>query len=1334
MKISKVNHTKSGVGIKEEHSKGMLYYNPQKESSNSINLSSHVQNLNRQAQTLYSIFIFNSIKPNEMNNLKIDKDFKTMFKDMETNVLKKYNEKYSIDKNIGYQVSQLDKFLQSNKSKKNIRMNEEEIQTVINQCLRNSLRKEAQTPSSEKKYYFPDIMKKMLKYIAVDGAEELTLSEKKAFLFLLDADYSKSKEIKEIVNSIELQNVRVKTEDRNGNIYLKLSGADHPKKKYIFKFLCDFAECNSEKDREKLLVHFKQLILLFYCGQDKYDEVLSVPESLFAWSWGIHKEEDFVNFDDEVYQLINERQLINEKLSIINEQLINEEQDIIKKQLRNEKQENKSKIRPLDDEIKQKLKKNIASKYRNAIAYHGITEEDVFWIEYIEKSAEKILLNKNNINPIRLSVSYLCDHTYKEWVSYICLKFIDMGKGVYHFATPEVEKILNGENIIGEVLPEYTHGITSFDYEKIKAEETLNREISVYMTFAVDNFARSVVPNEVRNKSGQEDVLQFDDNALEERMYKNHNNESDVVWRLMRFFGGMSGWENKDDIKDVKSFELAKQIKIELNKIRNSSFHYTAEENYNTGDDENIIRAMFEKEYNDTGLYYRKKYFSNNTLLFYTNSDITKLMDALYNEPKERKAQIPAFGRVVKKSKVEEFIKSYIMGKKLKKLYSGENNLERMEKFRSSLYFILKEIYYYGFLQDASVKKLFMDIVKEDTNLKNSNGNIKRPYDIKNKDALKDFYNRLIEIDKSASNITFSEMCQQIMTDYNQQNQNIHTVVSGNKSHDNEKYKHFRMLLYMYIQEAFKKYLKSEENKEIYGFLRNPEERQSSTASITLEEFCYGWQPHTFDILKKDINDDSGSMLLSWYTAAHFLNPKQLNLLSGSIRSYIQFIEDIARRSQDSGNNMILDTEKIKKYNKILSVLDFVILSCGSTTNCIKDYFIDDEDYASYLAHYVDFAQNGDTSSTALKIFCQKPAKSVDGNIGLYYDEKNPIMNKNIVYASMYGNEHLFSKCFEKIKEEYIRTYYKDKKELESVFSKGHSDNFKEEKQLRDFQTEKNHIELTEITTYSEIVSDFMGQLVSWAYLRERDLMYFQLGFYYVKLYYGTSIENDSFLRCLEGENISIKNSAVLYQILAMYTYHWDIFGKNDKEGKGAKSLNKSSTGNRVASFYKEYCKDKGEIYEAGLCLFEDIKNDHDDLVHFRNYIDHFKYYSKADRSIMELYSDVYDRFLDYDIKLKKSVSYIFKNILLKYFVIPKTAMSYEDRKRYFKNLTKKYATKIYIEKDLNSEEFKLPVNIVDNKKDKDGKKEQKKNKKGKIFARNDIFLQQLRNILEYKK
>lgn len=1302
MKISKVNHTRSGVGIREEFSKGILYYNPQKETENNINLKEHIEQLNRNAKNLYSIFVFNNMELKDKNNLKIDKNFQNMFKDMQNNIVKKYNEKFSIDKNIKYQLNLLDEFLQDNINTKTVKMDSEQIDKVIDQYLRNSLRKNVKMPSLKETHYFPDIIKKMLKYIAVVGAEELTLNEKEAFLFQLDMDYSKSKEIKKIVKSIEKQNVRVKTVVRDDKTYLCLSGADHPKKKHIFKFLCDFAEYDNEQDREKLLVHFKRLVLLFYCGQDKYDEVVSVPESLTAWSWGVHKEEDSVNFDNDVYTLINERQSCKQ---------------------------DKSKLRKLDDDIRQKLKNVIASHYRNAIKYleslNIKKEEDVFWLEYIEKSAEKILLSKKNINPIRLSVAYLCDHTYKEWISYICLKFIDMGKGVYHFATPEVEKILSGESVIGEVLPEYADGITSFDYEKIKAEETLNREISMYTAFAVDNFARSVVPNEIRNKDNNEDILQFEDNALEQNIYKNHNNEPDITWRILRFFGGMSRWEN--ELENINSLELAKQIQLELNKVRNSNFHYTAESNYNTEDDESIIRTMFEKEYSNTGIFYREKYFSNNTLLFYTNSDITKLMDALYNAPKERKAQIPAFGRVVKRANVEEFIKSYILGTKLKKLYSGEDNLEIMVKFRSSLYFILKEVYYYGFLQDAGVKNLFMDILKEDVNLKNNQGNIKRAYSIENDRALKDFYNRLYKINENTPNITFGEMCQQIMTDYNQQNQNMHTVVSGKRTNEDEKYKHFRMLLYMYIQEAFKKYLKAEENAKIYGFLREPEKRQTSTDSITLEEFCSDWHTKTFDALKDNANNSSESMILSWYTVAHFMNPKQLNLLSGSIRSYIQFIEDIDRRSKASGKKVVLDSgEKMQQYNKILSVLDFVILFCGKTTNCVQDYFVDDDDYASYIAHYVNFGKNGDTSSTALKMFCQNSIKGTKGTIGLYYDEKNPIVNKNIVFASMYGSEHLLSKCFEKIQKEHITNYYKRKKELDDVFRKGKCNTLEEEKKLRKFQGEKNHIELTEITTYAEIVNNFMGQLISWAYLRERDLMYFQLGFYYVKLYYGESIEGNSFLRHLEGNGICIKNSAVLYQIMALYTYHWNIYKKNDREGNGAKRGKKGTAGNKMGTFLGEYCKDRGEVYEAGLCLFEDVKNDHDDMTKFRNYIDHFKYYAKTDRSIMELYSDMYDRFFNYDVKLKKSVSYIFKNILLKHFVLSTTYMSFKDRKRYSKGVKK--ATTISIKNKLESDVFSLPADIA-----KDVKNDKNKNNKD-ILARNDIFLTQLKNILEYKR
>ena len=55
MKISKVNHTRAGVTAREEQKKGILYDNPKKDAKTQLDLSQHVQNLNRKAQSLYSI-------------------------------------------------------------------------------------------------------------------------------------------------------------------------------------------------------------------------------------------------------------------------------------------------------------------------------------------------------------------------------------------------------------------------------------------------------------------------------------------------------------------------------------------------------------------------------------------------------------------------------------------------------------------------------------------------------------------------------------------------------------------------------------------------------------------------------------------------------------------------------------------------------------------------------------------------------------------------------------------------------------------------------------------------------------------------------------------------------------------------------------------------------------------------------------------------------------------------------------------------------------------------------------------------------------------------------
>lgn len=133
---------------------------------------------------------------------------------------------------------------------------------------------------------------------------------------------------------------------------------------------------------------------------------------------------------------------------------------------------------------------------------------DLYWIDYIDNTVKKLLLDSRNKGMYRYEISFLSNHIWKEWTQYISGKYIELGKGVYHFAIPDLSGALEGKPVsVCEVKPEYRKGISGFDYERIKAEESLDREMEEYVLFAVNNFARAAAPENEREKPGHEDVL-----------------------------------------------------------------------------------------------------------------------------------------------------------------------------------------------------------------------------------------------------------------------------------------------------------------------------------------------------------------------------------------------------------------------------------------------------------------------------------------------------------------------------------------------------------------------------------------------------------------------------------------------------------------------------------------------------------------------------------------------------------------------------------------------------------------------------------------------------------
>lgn len=1206
MKISKVNHVKTGVCERPVEAGGMIYSYPSKEAG-AKNLNEHIEGLNKKAMNLYGVFV-PAVKEKHEEATEIAKSF---FKVM---VLSQIDNKKSDEEIASYIINGADRTIKY-KHSIDTKRREDKIETlsnlhvstkyetskeiasyVVNKSLRESLRKNIK--DAEKSIYIPDIIEALLEALFGDDYKGKVESINKEDLILtikaIRLDYSKAEQIKKIAKSIENKNVPVQVSQDKQRIIL--SSAYNEKKKYIFDFIKDYAGADCGK-QEKMLSHMHYLILLYFGGNDSIDEK-SVE---CAWSAGKLVSTYDRPFSDNIYDLLQTKE--------------------------NLPSSDKAQIRKTNDEIKKVVSNEIVKHYQAALAVEGLSGDDKCWIGFISDYASKLLTDKR-ANSSKVMISYLCKKTWEEWLSFIAKKYIEMGKGAYFFAMDDIDKVGTKKVSLGKINEKYREGISSFDYERFKAADSIKRGLSGYVSFAVNSFDSSVREYSEREEEKKEDILSVDGDKLKLR--------ADAKKRALRYFDGESSFIGTD-VENISDAELVEAIKQELIIARNSSFHFVTGEFKEN--ERKVVDAIFEKEYAGAGYIYRKRFYSNNVPMFYAVNDIDTLMDNIYSGRKDIPAQVPSFNKVLSRKSIGEFAGKFLNSK----ARVAVSDTEIAEKYRSALYFVLKEIYYYDFLKQKDLKERFLKVL---------NDSYKQIGDDKKassqKKAHEDFIKRFKELDLSCEN--FTDVCQEIMTEYNQQNNQKQKKASGikvtkigkdgkteTKIQENKDtaqiYKHYRTLLYLGIKGAFVNYLN--ENSK-YKFLKDPSNRAANFAKISEEEFCNGWNTNTFDYLKEGISKDN--LMASWYVTAHFLDQKNLNHMVGLLKNYVSFVDDIERRAKATGNRTEDVSETVKLYKEIIDMLEFVKLYCGSVSNKLEDYFTDKEDYAQYISEFVDY---GDVGSAGLVSFCK------NNEDALYIDEMNPIPNRNVILSTMYGNSRILSKSMVKIKESDFKDFRKSKKRVEEIIKKGVCTNIDEQKQLRAFQTSKNRLEFVDVLTLTELMNDLQGQLIGYSYLRERDLMYMQLGFYYTKLFYSDSVAEDDKLRKIDGE-CCISDGAILYQIAAMYSFGMPLIGLQNDKGKLLKS--DVSTGAKIGQFVEQYCDGDERIYFDGLCFFEDIKR-HDEYVAFRDAIDHFKYFATPKDSIMKMFSNVYDGFFSYDIKLKKSVSYIITNILLSYFV-----------------------------------------------------------------------------------
>lgn len=1376
MKISKVDHRKTAVGmLKKDGMRGIIYKDPS-QGKRSENLDWLVENRSTQSEKLYVVLNSNATfyknkKDEKAMKEELDKEQQKTIKDVinkfslifKGSSNKYYGKNSKKDQQLYDGTIQLDNYnaVSSYIKKKIQRVNIDELRTeyecneklaqdIIANALRNSLRKNI-TWKGEK-YYLPDIATKLLLATIINGNrkeyEEIPKEEVLAFVNYINMDKTNSKirtkggkettSMKDVITSIKKQNVKVQVFNKDGEKMLMLSNSDHPRKKYIADFIKSFAGCSNEDEQNQMIFHIRRLIVLYVYGPLQYDKLsMSNP-------WGKMSDFDGKNniFGYTIQKNIEEKIVYEE---IITENLFNNDDD------------NKKNSRTRHLDFDKKIRDVLISHYKAAeekiLHDPTITDKNtsLFWIQHFEENVEKFVKIRKKRKKDNYMCERICNMLWEEWFSYIAMKYIDLGKAVYYFATPPDLYNTNPSKPIkiGPVLEQYESGLTSFDYEKIKAEETLVRNFATAATFAGSTFSNTVVREEYRKgydilengrKEDHADVLVYNYKTFENKEAIKDN----AVQCVLRYFGGVSLWDSiKTEDTDKSKVKFLMEIKDHIANIRHTSFHFSTDKNFKDlrKNANTYVQRLFNSEYSKVNQLIGEKYISNNTVVFYpannNGTGLYPLIKELYSDKNEREAQIPAFNNIIKKKDMRIFVEKFLLKNNIEAREFIFGNIQLSDRYLSSLYFLLKEIYYYGFLSQKNMMQEFNTALKQIKNDKNS----------KQKWAMSNFRNRYNEITERKNNeITFGQLCQQIMTDYNMQNQGQKEILSTDREKQNAKngnepiYQHYVLILQQCIRKMFENYL---DNNKVFSFLKNPKISRNGFDTDILskektDEFINGMPEvkmfNDLSMLGEDTIPDNAhakhdiQLMYDWYITAHFISAKQINMLIGDIRSYKQYVSNIYQRAKNTGNidaaNRIINKNQMNRYLDVLAVLEFVIQFTGRTIKEITAYFETDEEYAEYISNYVNFDKylsndGSDKYRNGLQAFCGQmieDAKSTDKALGIYYDAKNPIPNKNIIYSLLYGDTYMLSAIMKenkfRINKDEISDYYKRRNGLKKVFKRGACISDKEQQSLKEFQNIKNRIELLDIKEYTELINDIMSQMVSWAYLRERDLMYFQLGYHYTRLFYTDQVTETRY-NVLKSDKINIEKGALLYQLMALYNHELPVY-EIDKDGN-AKAFT-GTTGECIGSFVKGYCKetfDNPYTYYGGISFFED-KNRHDYLAELRNYIAHMKYYSLHDKSIWDLFGEMYNGFLIYDVKLKKSVSYISHNILERYFVIAKTIMEHggENHNEF-----------TFAARKLESDKF--TYKYIDNA---------HKEHKVEVECRSDNFLKQLKKLLEYRK
>ncbi|MCR4587525.1 MAG: type VI-A CRISPR-associated RNA-guided ribonuclease Cas13a [Lachnospiraceae bacterium] len=1302
MKISKVNHVRTAVSVDENGIQGgILYDSPIKDGRDTaeVDMTGHIEALNQKAQSLYSIL--NPLKkqytpdhkliPVSKEELLMRKNFGMLIKFLIRRPKPEDPEdvRLSKQKSTLFGIHRYQIYMNKRTGKTvfgpdlGVRGDADTLRKLADEITERSLRRSFRRVVTENGVQV-DLQKvtaqllfamtcleaeKKGPYIA--ALKELSDEEILAFFKALYRDYAKKDQLKAMEESIRNQNVRVQPVQKDGRYLLQIAGGDG-KRSLLFTWMQQYAAAD-KAGKEAMIREFRLLLILYYCGPARYERA-KADQTVEAFSFGDSIGEE---------ELLGGR-LYDDMMMVLAEEV-------------GEKEDNPDRFVHVNVYLLRALKEITQTCYKQAMSVPSLTDTQRFFVRYIEDVTERLLI-RNHIRPSRLRIRKLAGEIFREWTSYVSVKFIDLGKAVYHFALPDDLPSVSLEDVsFGALQPAYEKGFSSFDYERIKADETIQRNMSGSILFAVGNFGRSAFDADLAGfladrdgKKGEaDDVLYVRIKYLKQAVYK------DATRRILRFFGGMSNWAGTE-LYDANPVELVLAIRDSLRITRNHNFHYTSSA---VGENHRLIKLLCAREYMELGRMYRRRWYSNNVLMFYTNEDITRLMDELYRKEKADQHHTPGFQRLFRDG--NELYTSIILPRNPNNEASLlKPDSELMMQYHACLFFLLKEVYYFSFLQQPDVIRRVMEafdrMEAED-------------HDRSHTVAMNSFRQRISILGENAA---FQDVCELLITDVNMQNNNMRKQAASEEKA--QLFAHFKVLLYNATRRAFVTYMQSEEMQEVFGFLLRPFMHGSS--SMTEAEFASSWSAHTFDYIREIANDE---LCLAWYVTGHFLGALEINMLIGKIRGYLTFLNNVDNRAASIHNKRGADTEeKILQYGRILKMLQFTKVFVGQVSQNPYDYYANETEYARYLSHYLDFTATEGKEYEAAREFHKECC--IEGSVATpYFVGGVPAVNRNIVFAQMYGNEKLLGAATRPITVEEVREYLLLTRSLRTIFNKKPGTRTEEEtREYHRYAKLKNRLELHNIVNYSIILNSLYAQLISWAYLRERDLMYMQLGYAYVKLFWTDAVPEGDVRRTLmvPSKKVHIKDGALLYEIAAMNMVGVPMFVPEEETGELTETSRGGGTGAGVIAFCKLYTD---PVYREGLELFMDVDRSFKRQVEFRNRLDHFAYFNHPRESMIRMYGRVFDEFFSYDTKLKKSVSIMFRNILLRYSVVAQTRMNNHEEGKLF-------TSGFSLARSEQDATYGLQSDVT-NCKILGGERIE-------IPKWDDLFMEQLRAILEYKE